>query len=122
MEDHHISVGSVEGTLELVSLHEGDRKFNVYRDVTGKVVQCDLPSHLEKEVIAALGKRVIVSGAVHRNLVGAPVRVEAEKIRILPAGKESPPLDEFMGSIPDLTGDLSTEEFVRMIRDESEPE
>ena len=29
---------------------------------------------------------------------------------------EVPTLDELMGSIPDLTGDLSTEEYVRMMR------
>ena len=39
------------------------------------------------------------------------------KNRRLP-DNEVPSLDELMGSIPDLTGDLTTEEFVRMIRDE----
>ena len=114
-----ISIGSVEGMLELVSVHPGSRKFNVYHDVTGRAVQCDLPSHLEKDVVAALGQRVIVSGMIHRNLSGVPVRVRVERVRLMPLKEEAPPLDELVGSIPDLTGDLSTEEFIRMIRDES---
>ena len=114
-----ISVGSIEGKLELISVHEGSRKFNVYQDVTGKAVQCDLPRDMEKQVIDALGNRVIVSGTIHRNLEGLPVRVRMEKIRVLRSVEEAPSLDELMGSIPDLTGHLTTEEFIGTMRDES---
>lgn len=113
-----ISVGSIEGKLELISVHEGSRKFNIYHDVTGRAAQCDLPRELEQQVIDALGSRVIVSGKIHRNLNGTPVRVKVERLRVLPVRNEVPTIDELMGSIPDLTGDLPTEEFVRMIRDE----
>ena len=119
LQKERISVGSIEGKLELISVHEGSRKFNVYHDVTGRAVQCDLPRDLERQVVEALGNRVIVSGAIHRNLNGTPVRVRVEGLRVLPVRSEEPTIDELMGSIPDLTGDLSTEEFVRMIRDES---
>lgn len=114
-----VSIGSVEGKLELVSLHKGDRKFNVYHSITGKAVRCDLSLALEKEVIDALGRQVIVSGKVHRNLNGDPVRVAVERLRVLSENRQIPTLDELMGSIPDLTGNLSTEEFIRMIRDDN---
>ena len=113
-----VSIGSVEGKLELVSVHKGDRKFNVYHSVTGKAVRCDLSLSLEKEVIVALGQQVVVSGKVHRNLNGDPVRVAVERLRVLSENRQIPTLDELMGSIPDLTGNLSTEEFIRMIRDD----
>ena len=35
-----------------------------------------------------------------------------------PSDKELPNLDELMGSIPDITGDLATEEYMRKIRGE----
>ena len=113
-----VTIGSVEGKLELVSVHKGDRKFNVYHSVTGKAVRCDLSLALEKDVIDALGKQVVVSGKVYRNLNGDPVKVAVERLRVLHENREIPTLDELMGSIPDLTGNLSTEEFVRMIRDD----
>ena len=117
-----ISIGSIEGKLELISLHEGSRKFNIYQDVTGKAVRCDLPRDMEKQVIDALGNRVIVSGIIHRNLEGNPVRVRVERLRILRSGEGAPTLDELMGSIPDLTGDQTTEEFIRTMRDDSASE
>ena len=113
-----VTIGSVEGKLELVSGHKGDRKFNVYHSITGKAVRCDLSLALEKEVIDALGKQVVVSGKVHRNLNGDPVKVAVEKLRVRHENRQIPTLDELMGSIPDLTGNLSTEEFIRMIRDD----
>ena len=114
-----VTIGSVEGKLELVSIHKGDRKFNVYHSITGKAVRCDLPLTLEKEVIAALGQQVIVSGKVHRNLNGDPVKVAVERLRIRPENHQMPALNDLMGSIPDLTGNLSTDEFIRMIRDDN---
>ena len=115
-----ITVGSIEGKLELISLHEGSRKFNIYHDVTGKAVQCDLPRDMENQVIDALGSRVIVSGAIHRNLRGTAVRVK--KLRVLPAVEKAPTLNELMGSIPDLAGGQTTEEFLRTMRNESASE
>ena len=120
--NERITIGSVEGKLELVSIHKGNRKFNVYPSVTGKAVQCDLSLALEKEVIAALGQQVVVSGKIHRNLNGDPVKVTVEKLTVLPEKHQIPTLDDLMGSIPDLTGNLSTEEFIRMIRDDDTAE
>lgn len=114
----HVSYGSIEGKVELISVHKGNRKFNVYHTVTGKAVECNLPGHLETDIIAALKRRVVVSGSIHRNWNGDPQRVEVERLRVLRENDELPSLDELMGSLPDLTGDLSTEEFIRMIRDD----
>ena len=115
-----VSLGSIEGVVELVSVRQGNRKFNVYHTVTGKAIECDLPSYLEAEVIDAIKRRVrvVVSGAIHRNWKGDPVRMKVDRIRALPEARELPSLDELAGSVPDLTGNRSTEEFIRMIRDD----
>ena len=115
-----VSLGSIEGSIELVSVHAGNRKFNVYHTITGKAVECNIPSELEDAIIAALKRPVVVSGSIHRNLNGDPVRVNVRNLRVLRDERELPSLDELMGSLPDLTGDLSTEEYIRMIRDDHE--
>ena len=113
-----VSLGTIEGVIELVSVHSGARKFNIYHTVTGKTVKCDLPSYIEDDVIAALKQKVAVSGAIHRNWNGDPVQMKVDRIRILREDNELPSLEELMGSLPDLTGDLRAEEYIRMIRDD----
>ena len=94
-----VSLGTIEGRLELVSVHSGNRKFNVYHAVTGKAVECNIPNHLESAIIAAIKKPVLVSGSIHRNLNGDPVRVEVHQFRALELDHELLSLDELMGSL-----------------------
>lgn len=109
------SIGSVAGQLEMVSLHRTPT-FNVYDVVTHKAVSCrfDLV-HLE-EIKAALGQRVIVQGIVHRNAKGDPVRIEKPDLRVLAPDAELPRVADLIGLVPDLTGSLSAEEYVRKLR------
>ena len=111
------SIGSVEGRLELVSIHTRARRFNVYHAIANKAVRCNLPGDMEEQVIASLGKRVIVSGMVSYNLVGEPVKVEADRLRVLKEERELPSIADMLGMAPDITGDLSTEEYIRQLRD-----
>ena len=111
------SIGSVEGRLELVSIHTRARRFNVYHAITNKAVRCNLPGDMEEQVIASLGKRVIVSGMVSYNLVGEPVKVEVYRLRVLKEERELPSIADMLGMAPDITGDLSTEEYIRRLRD-----
>ena len=114
---HHRSLGAIEGRLELVSLHHPYNRFNVYDLRTGRGVKCSLPSHLENAVIGALKRRVGVSGVVSYNVYGEPLSVLAEAIRVLGEEADLPPVSQMLGFIPDLTGDLSTEEHLRILRD-----
>lgn len=113
---HHKSLGAVEGKLELVSLHHPYRRFNVYHTVTGKGVKCNLPAKLEDAVIGAMKRRVLASGTVSYNAVGEPLSVEVKSLRILGREDDLPSISQMLGLIPDLTGNLTTEEHIRSLR------
>ena len=112
------SPGSVEGTLETVSIHRGSR-FTIYHSRTKKAIRCDIPqgSELLDHAKEALGSRVLIAGILHTNAIGEPTRIAAETLRILRERHELPSIASLGGKYPDLTGDLTTNDFIRNIRD-----
>jgi hypothetical protein len=115
------SIGSVEGTLEVISIHRGNR-FVIYQHGTNKAVSCfyaKLP--LLEQIKGALGKRVIATGELFRNARGEPIKVKLDhdsQLKIF--GSDNYPVYELLqlsGSDPDFTGELSTKEFLRKIRE-----
>lgn len=113
------SIGSVEGFLETVSVHNG-HKFIVYEGKTGKAVTCHFPRlRLMERVKESLGKRVIVSGLLARNPKNEPVRITISKdtdFRVFDEDLKVLPFKDLGGSDPDFTGSVTTEEFIRRIR------
>lgn len=69
------------------------------------------------EVTAVLGRRVKVAGIMHRNAKGQPLRVDQPRLTVMPSRGELPTTDEFIGVARDFTGELSTEEHLRRLRD-----
>lgn len=116
MAPKHRSIGSVTGRLEMISVRRGPR-FSVYEALTRRAVNCRFKEEMLELVKDALGRRVIASGIIHYNYKGEPIRVELEDLRILPREEELPSPDEILGMAPDFTGDSTTEEFIRRIRD-----
>ena len=113
------SLGSAEGTLETISIHGGSR-FTIYHSRTKKAIRCDIPateSTLLDHAKEALGRRVYASGRLERNARGEPIRIKAERIRILRERQELPTIAELGGKYPDFTGGLTSEEYVRRMRD-----
>jgi len=115
------AIGSVEGILEAISIH--DRKkplFVVYESLFGKAVTCrfsGLP--IMEKVKDSLGRRVRVSGLVSRNARSEPRQVmlyRPEDLEIFGEDLKVLPFRSLGGSDPDFTGDLSTEEFIRSVR------
>lgn len=113
------SLGSAEGTLETISVH-GSPRFTIYHSRTKKAVRCDIPatdSTLLDRAKEALGRRVIARGRLERNARGEPIRIKAERLRILRERKDLPTIAELGGKYPDFTGGLTSEEYVRRMRD-----
>jgi hypothetical protein len=110
------SLGSVEGVMEAISIH-GQPKFVVYQDGTNKAVTCAFSQTWLDSAKEALGRRVSVAGVVHWNRKDEPVRVDVEDLRTMKSRGELPPIVQLAGSVPDLTGDLTTEEYIRRIRE-----
>ena len=108
------SLGSVEGRLEMISLHARPR-FVVYDSATNKAISCTFTNDWLDRVKEALGCRVNVEGTVHWNAKGEPVRVESADLRVFKRRK-LPTIEEVAGSCPDITDGLPAEEYLRRLR------
>lgn len=108
-------LSSVEGKLETISIHK-TKKFIIYESISGKGVTCILRKEdLFAQAMEALGQKVAVSGEVSFNIKNEPCMVTVDVLRPLGKG-ELPTARELLGSDPDFTGDLSTDEYIREIR------
>lgn len=110
--------GSVEGTLEMISIHGGKPRFNIYYQRTNKAVTCNFAETNVTEVKDALGKRVIVMGLIDYNVKGEPIRVELERLRRFRSEEELPSISQMRGYARNLTGNMTTEEYLRSVRGE----
>ncbi len=109
------SFGSVEGTLEMISIHKPAR-FNVYHSISLRAVRCNLREEDIAGVKDALGRRVVVSGLVSYNVKDEPKSIMVEELEVIPRENELPTIDKFVGSDPNYTGDITTEEYIRSMR------
>ncbi|NSW84487.1 MAG: hypothetical protein HPY90_14790 [Syntrophothermus sp.] len=108
--------GSVEGTIEMVSLRNG-LQCNIYDNLTDEKIECRVDESLFEEVRNALGKRIIATGRL-KQLAG---RVRSMKVlQLIPFSSEEdlPSIDQVTGIAPDITGGLSIQEYIRRLRDE----
>lgn len=109
--------GSVIGMLERVNLHNTAR-FDIFPTIGAKQVACDFKASLRASVIAALGQYVCVRGILrYKKLQDFPYAINADEIDILPSDEDLPTIFDVRGMAPDLTGDLTAEEFLKGIRD-----
>jgi len=111
----HHAFGSVEGMLETISIHGGP-KFVVYHHISKKGITCNVPPDMIESATGHMGRRVVVMGLVHYNAKGEPTRVEADEVRVLRKENELPSTEHLTGSEPDLTGAMSSEQYLRNIR------
>lgn len=89
-------VGTVEGTLEVVSAHNG-YEIRIYEPVWQRVVRCAVSEELLHEALAAFGKRVEVQGLVRYTKDGFPVSVKVLKITEFPDPKQLPSFRDVKG-------------------------
>jgi hypothetical protein len=105
--------GSVMGTLGQINVQR-KLTFNVYDGLTKRAVKCNFDDEQFETVREALRHRVIVSGTVERNESGEPLRVGEPELTVLP--EESIPTSAIHGLVPDMTGGLSSAEYIQQIR------
>lgn len=114
------ALGSIEGRIELISIHTRYKHFNIYQDVTQKAIRCNLPEEYESDVFkAAEGRRRVIStGLISYNRKGEPIRILLKKpLRFLKEEESLPSIKDMLGSAPDITGDLCTEDYIRSMRE-----
>jgi hypothetical protein len=110
--------GSIEGMLEQINLHHGANVFYIYPEVGPRKVACHFPTRLHDDAIAAVGRRVEIFGTLHyRAGASYPHQIAVSTIESFPPDSELPDWDDLRGRAPDATGILSSEAFVRELRD-----
>lgn len=109
--------GAIEGRLEQINLHDGANVFYIYPEIGARKVTCHFPSKLYEDAVSAVGRRVEVFGTLHyRSGATFPHQVAVTQIEAFPPSEELPDWDDLRGRAPDATGDLTSEAFVRELR------
>lgn len=110
--------GSLQGNLEQINIHLGANTFQIYPDVGPKKVTCHFPARLYDDAISAVGRKVEVSGTLrYRARTDFPHQIAVTGIDAFPPESDLPDWDDLRGRAPDATGGLSSEAFVRELRD-----
>lgn len=110
--------GFVEGMLEQINIHQGANTFHIYPEVGPKKVTCNFPSRLFDDAVSAVGRRVEVFGTLkYRVAAPFPHQIAVTSLEAFPPDHELPNWEDLRGRAPDATGDLSSEVFVRELRD-----
>jgi hypothetical protein len=121
--DHALEVeeeceGAIEGRLEQINLHDGANVFHIYPNVGPRKVTCHFPTSLIDDAVSAVGRMVEVFGTLrYRSGASFPHQVKVTGIEAFPPEYELPSWDDLRGMAPDATGELSSEAFVRELRD-----
>ena len=118
IKNSYNSEGSVEGVVEMVTVHDNNY-FRVYDAVQDWGVPCYFRQERLEEVRNALGKRVSITGRLRSNRLGKPESVQVSGIRIL--GLEPLPTpSEIRGIAKGMTGGLKAEDYLREVRRDDE--
>lgn len=117
LDEEYASYGGVEGSLDTVNIHGHARRFWIYPKI-GQKIRCDFLPGTSDQIREALGHYVRVEGMkFFRPQSPFPFRVAVRDFEIM--SEDNPVhLKELRGIAPDATGQLSSVEFVRAIRDE----
>ena len=111
-------VGTVKGTLDAINVHEGVNNFWIYPSVGPKKIKCHFNEHLKEIALGAVTRDVSVTGMLkYRKNIPFPYEIVVTDIDIFPREDELPGFDDLRGLAPDATGDLSSEDFIRLQRD-----
>jgi hypothetical protein len=117
LADQEECMTTVEGMLERVNVHGNANEFTIYPSVGASRIKCRLPEELTEKGIAAIRRRVAVSGlAKYRKFAQFPHEIRAEFLDVYSSPEDLPTFDDLLGLAPDATGDLSSEDFVREVR------
>lgn len=114
------NLASIEGTLEVVSVHRSN-SFTMWDRISNSPVKCSIPSAstMIEEAKELLGKRVIVRGKVRYFSNGVP-RAIADVLEIADATPDPDLPKAGFGSIPDMEAARDPVSFLREVREREE--
>ena len=113
-----IMLGTVSGVLEVLNIHAGANIFRIYPIIGPKKVECHFKNDALDKAIAGINRYVKVSGEKrYKKIDKHPYAVNVRDIEIYPDEQTLPSIFDLRGIAPNATGNISSEDFVRGIRD-----
>jgi hypothetical protein len=110
--------GSLEGDLDQINVHQGANIFHIYPHVGPRRVTCHFPARLFDDAVAAVGRRIEVYGILkYRSKAPFPHQIDVAGIEAIAPDNELPDWEDLRGRASDATGQLSSEAFIRELRD-----
>jgi hypothetical protein len=114
----YTSYGWVEGKLEALNVHGRARRVWLYPTVGPQRICCDFLPGTRGQLLEAADKYVRVQGWKHfRPQSLYPFRVKVIEFEVLTEDEEST-LQDLRGIAPEATGEMTSVDFVRSLRDE----
>lgn len=111
------SFGSIVGSLDSITVHRSN-EFRVWDEVNNKPVTCNFDHELLPLVKKYLKHRVMVSGAIKRNVQGLPVKIRVRDLTPMKDESELPQIEEMSGLVDDFTEGKSISQFLEELRGE----
>jgi hypothetical protein len=113
-----ITIGSISGKIEAINFHSPPYRFTIYPLVGPNRVRCVFKQKLKKEALAAIDKYVTVYGRLkYRQRAVYPYEIDVDNIITGPPPDKIAKLSDLKGMAPNITDGLSSEEYIRKLRD-----
>ena len=112
-------ISTIDGKLERINIHNNTNTFRIYTSLPAfSSVNCEFPPNLLERVQNSLGLFVSVSGeCFYRPKASFPYKMNVREMEVLPPTDELPTLSDLYGIAPSATGNQSSEQFVRGLRE-----
>ncbi len=109
--------GYIEGALEMINFHKGANQFKIYPSLGSEKVVCHFPKDLLTDAIKAVGEYIKVVGKLkYKKRDRFPYGIEVLNIIVHLKEEEIPSFISLRGIAQNTLGGLSSEAFVRKIR------
>ena len=112
------ALGSVEGTLEYLNIHARSRDIRIYPIVGPDRIVGRISAQLIQKAGEAIGREVRATGELtYLARDNFPAYIQVHELEVLPRDEDLPTIMEIKEIAPNLTGDKSSEDFIRELRD-----
>jgi hypothetical protein len=92
------SIGTIEGKLEALNIHERPPRFGIFDLLTDQRVECYFGTNIDlEEVLRGVGRRVAVSGIIKTRGTGERFSIEVRGLRVFPPEADLPSPEDVRG-------------------------
>jgi len=114
---HYYATGELRGLLGQITAHGSTREFVIYDELDDHQIACHFAEDQLHNVAEAIAMRVAVCGPITYDRRNRPIRVDIEEWSVLRPDSELATLSEVRGAMRPLPEGMSSEDYVRSLRD-----